>query len=108
LWATPPYSKTAEAIIRWSHWTIGTCWYIKIIKNVILISCSKSFSETLLRFDTSDDSIREDISVFSSREIVGRSVKSTKRISSLERDDASAFDFFEKNQESIHWTVSMS
>ncbi len=46
-------------------------------------SCSRSFSETLLRSGKFDISTRgeilvgEDISVFSSRELVGRSVKST-------------------------------
>ncbi len=40
--------------------------------------------------------VAKDISVFSSREPVRRSVISTKGISSVERDDPWAFDFFEK------------
>ncbi len=40
--------------------------------------------------------VAEDISVFSSREPVRRSVISTKGISSVERDDSWAFDFSEK------------
>ena len=47
-----------------------------------------------MRFDKFNVSTRgeilvaEDISVFSSRELVGRSVQSTKGISAVERDDA--------------------
>ncbi len=40
--------------------------------------------------------VAEDISVFSSREPVRRSVISTKGISSVQRDDPWAFDFLEK------------
>ncbi len=51
--------------------------------------------------------VAKDISVFSSREPVRRSVISTKVVSSVERDDPWAFDFFEKNHELIQRIVSM-
>jgi hypothetical protein len=57
-------------------------------------SCSRSCSDTSLRFDKSDVStgedvlFAEDIQVFSSRELVGGTLNSTRGISSIKRDDA--------------------
>ena len=89
-----PLPKTDEAILRWSH--IGLSVFddtLELSKLSSCFSCSRSFSETLLRFVKFDVSVKgeilvaEDIPVFSSPELVGRSVKSIKGIYSVERDD---------------------
>jgi hypothetical protein len=97
--------KTNEAILRWSH--IGLSLFggtLEVSKISSWFSCPRSFSETLFRFDEfgvstlGESLVAENISVFSSREFVGRSAKSTEGISSVERDDAWAFDFLKKIQ----------
>jgi hypothetical protein len=66
---------------------------LELLKISFGFSCSRSFSDTLLRFEKFDASIRaeilfpEDIRVFSFRELVGGTVKSTRGISSVKRDD---------------------